>query len=103
LKTITICGSLRFTSELKTQAERLALEGNCVLTPIFPQKEKSEYSSEEIDVLNMGQLQKIDLSDVVFIVNKDGYIGESVAEEILYAKIKHKEIIYLENPVGEES
>jgi len=37
------------------------------------------------------------LSDEIFVVNKNGYIGEAVKEEIEYAKSKNKEIIYLEN------
>jgi len=45
----------------------------------------------------MGHLKKIDLSDKIFVVNKNGYIGESVKEEIEYAKSKNKEIEYLEN------
>lgn len=41
-------------------------------------------------------LRKIDLADEVFVVNKDGYIGESTAREIEYAKIQGKPVKYLE-------
>ena len=37
------------------------------------------------------------LSDAIFVINVDGYIGKSTREEIEYAKQKGKEIIYLEN------
>lgn len=40
---------------------------------------------------------KIDLSDAIFVVNVDGYIGESTRGEIEYAKQIGKEIIYLES------
>ena len=40
---------------------------------------------------------KIDLSDAIFVVNVDGYIGESTKGEIEYAKQRGKEIMYLEN------
>jgi len=41
-------------------------------------------------------LRKIDLSDEVFIVNVDGYIGESTFNEIEYAIKQGKPIKYLE-------
>jgi len=37
------------------------------------------------------------LSDEIFVINVDGYIGEHTAEEIEYAKSKGKKIGYLEN------
>ena len=40
--------------------------------------------------------QKIDMSDVIYVINVNGYIGESTKNEIEYAKSKNKEIFYLE-------
>ena len=40
--------------------------------------------------------KKIDISDAIFVVNKEGYIGASTKNEIQYAKSKGKEILYLE-------
>ena len=97
MKIVTICGSLKFTEEMKYHAEKLALEGNCVLTLIYPQKNKESYSDEEKSILGKGHMKKIDLSDAIFVMNKNGYIGDAVNREIEYAKRKNKEIIYLEN------
>lgn len=36
IKTITLCGSLKFQKEMMTVAETLSLEGTCILTPIYP-------------------------------------------------------------------
>lgn len=36
MKIITLCGSLKFQKEMMIVAEKLALEGNCVLTPVYP-------------------------------------------------------------------
>jgi hypothetical protein len=41
--------------------------------------------------------RKIDIADIVFIVNIGGYIGESTASEIAYAVAHGKEIRYLEH------
>ena len=40
--------------------------------------------------------QKIDMADLVFIINKNGYIGESLRSEIKYAIKTGKPIEYLE-------
>lgn len=36
MKIITICGSLKYQNEMMSVAEKLALKGNCVLTPVYP-------------------------------------------------------------------
>lgn len=36
MKIITICGSLKFQEDMMTVAEKLGLEGNCILTPVYP-------------------------------------------------------------------
>lgn len=40
--------------------------------------------------------KKIELSDAIFVINKDKYIGEGTNLEIEYAKKLGKEILYLE-------
>lgn len=40
--------------------------------------------------------KKIDLSDAIYVVNVNGYIGNNTKLEIDYAKSNNKEIIYLE-------
>ena len=42
-------------------------------------------------------LRKIDLADTIFVVNKNGYIGDSCRKEINYAKSLGKPIVYLES------
>ncbi|MDR0411727.1 MAG: hypothetical protein LBH75_07120 [Treponema sp.] len=78
MKVITICGSLRFEEIMKNYAEKLELEGNCVLSVIYPAKDNNNYTDEEIHHLENGHYKKIELSDAIFVVNKNGYIGEAV-------------------------
>ena len=40
--------------------------------------------------------RKIDMSDEIFVINVDGYIGESTKSEIEYANKMGKKISYLE-------
>lgn len=57
-------------------------------------------TSTYIYTLEICHYKKIALSDAIFVINKNGYIGASVKKEILYAKEHNKEILYLENPIG---
>ena len=41
--------------------------------------------------------RKIDMSDEIFVINVDGYIGESTRSEIEYAAAHGKSIRYLES------
>ena len=40
--------------------------------------------------------KKIDISDAIYVVNINGYIGETTKSEISFAKSNGKEIIYHE-------
>ena len=77
-------------------AEKLALEGNCVLTPVYPISENLEKTEEQLEKLKEAHFKRIKLSDSIYVINKDNYIGKSTKLEIEYAKKLGKEIIYLE-------
>lgn len=47
-------------------------------------------------LITAAHYKKIDLSDAIYIVNIGGYIGQSVTEEIAYAKSRGKEIVFHE-------
>ena len=101
MKIIAICGSLKFEEEIKYYAEKMTLEGNCVLSIIYSTREKEKYSQKEINCLQISHLKRIEIADAIFVVNKNGYIGNAVRKEIEYAKKCNKEIMYLENIVNQ--
>ena len=47
MKIITLCGSLKFKKEMMETAEKMALEGNCILTPVYPVLENYERTEEQ--------------------------------------------------------
>lgn len=99
MKVITMCGSLKFESDFRYWSEKLELEGNCVLSVIYPTMEdKDAYTPEQHDMLDVAHKKKIDMSDAIFVINKNGYIGSSTKSEIEYARAKGKEILFLEWP-----
>ncbi len=94
MKIITICGSLKFQTEMMIEAQKLALDGNCIFTPIYPVIENLEITKEQLLLLKEEHFKKIELSDAIYIINKNNDIGESTKLEIEYAKSLNKEIIY---------
>ena len=97
MKVITICGSMRFDSEMKEIAKVLEIENNyCVLQCIYNEGNKP-IDSEAVKKLARAHYKKIDLSDAIYVVNIGGYIGESVKEEIKYALSKNLEISIISN------
>ncbi|MCI6265755.1 MAG: hypothetical protein V8R82_08480 [Clostridia bacterium] len=96
MKVITLCGSLKFKKEMMETAEKMGLEGNCILTPVYPILEDFERTEEQLKKLKEAHFKRIELSDAIFVINKDNYIGKSTKLEIEYAEKLGKEIIYLE-------
>lgn len=95
MKIITVCGSLRFMKEIMEITEKMDLQGNCMLSPIYPTKSnKDDYTDEEAIMLNKMHKERIKLSDAILVVNVDNYIGSSTKSEIEFAKSLNKEIIY---------
>ncbi len=105
-KIVCLCGSTRFTNEMLMLTWEYAKMGVIALGwCVLPTNH--ETNGKEIDhhlaekegvahILNELHLRKIDLSNEVLVVNKNGYIGEDTKREIEYAKFTGKPIRYLE-------
>ena len=94
MKIVTLCGSLKFQKEMMTIAEKMALEGYCILTPVYPVSENIERTEKQLIKLKEAHIKRIELSDAILVVNANNYIGNSTNLEIDYAKKLGKEIIY---------
>ena len=95
---ITLCGSIKFKEEFIKVQEKLTLDGNIVLTPnFFNNIKKADIDEKTKQMLDEMHKQKIDLSDEIYVINLNGYIGESTKREIEYAKLKNKKVSYLES------
>lgn len=96
MKIITVCGSLRFYKEMMEITEKLELQGNCMLVPVYnpSRTNKDGFTDEEATMLTKMHKEKIKLSDAILVVNVNNYIGNSTKKEIEFAKSLNKEIIY---------
>ena len=97
-KIITLCGSTRFKEQYLEAQKRLTLECNIVISVgLFGHSGDDEVWTEGTKaMLDDMHKRKIDLADEIFVVNVDGYIGESTRSEIEYAKANGKVVKYLE-------
>lgn len=94
---ICLCGSTKFKEEFENKEKELALEGNLVLSvSCFGHYDNDKRIENNKEMLDKIHLQKIDMSEGIFVINKGGYIGESTKKEIDYARKKGKYIKYLE-------
>ena len=97
---ITLCGSAKFESLFHQLNERLTLGGHVVYgLSVYPSQkngDKDWYSHTQKRILDQIHLMKIDNSEAVVVINKDGYIGESTAKEVRYAIDIGKQVFYLE-------
>lgn len=102
MKVVTFCGSMKFAKEMQRMAGVLAVDkGWCVLQCVYD-LDFANLTSEDLNLLKNEQLKRIDLSDAIYVVNIDGYIGNSTKTEIDYAGKLGKEIIYHEFDLANE-
>lgn len=94
-KIVTICGSMKFKDKMMEIAKELEIKNKYIVIQCVYGNEK--FSEEEQKILADLHYKKIEISDAIYVINVDGYIGNSTSKEIAYAKQLGKEIIYLKN------
>ena len=97
IKVITICGSMRFSKEMMKMAEELELKDGYAVIQCVYNVDGQKYEGINASILDKIHRKKIDISDAIYVVNIDGYIGNSTRNEIEYAKNNGKEVIYHES------
>ena len=98
-KVITLCGSTKFKDEFLQVQKDLTLKGNIVISVgLFGHSGDNEVWTEGTkEMLDDMHKRKIDIADEIFVINVNGYIGESTKSEIDYALKTNKKVNYLES------
>ena len=99
MKIVTICGSIRYSKEMIKISKKLELDYNYAVIQCVYNGSTQKYNETDINNLTRIHRKKIDISDAIYVVNIDGYIGDGTRKEIEYALIKGKEILYHESIV----
>lgn len=101
MKSVVLCGSRRFKPEMREFGKKLRELGVVVYEPYLHsgQEEWAKLSEDYRKFIALGlthdHFYKIQMADVVFIFNKDGYVGNSTTLEIGYAVGQGKPIYAL--------
>ena len=100
-KIVTLCGSTKFKDEFMAVQKQLTLDGYIVISVgLFGHSGDNEVWTEGTkEMLDDMHKRKIDMADEIFVINVDGYIGNSTRSEIEYAKSKGLPIRYLQEHI----
>lgn len=96
---VTLCGSTKFKDDFMRAQKRLTLDGCIVISVGLFGHADNDYDTGVItdsvkEMLDDMHKRKIDMSDRIHVINRDGYIGKSTRSEIEYAKAHGKKITY---------
>lgn len=83
---ITLCGSTRFKDDFLEWNKAFTRGGSIVLMPGVFGHAGDEITPQEKENLDRLHKQKIAMSNMIFVIDKDGYVGESTRKEIQFAK-----------------
>lgn len=108
---VCLCGSSRFYDAFQRANYELTMAGEIVLTiGAYPhaavqqaQGEGVAEGSTEKVALDELHKRKIDLADYVYVLDVDGYIGESTRSEITYATEHGVPVRYLSQTNSDEA
>lgn len=102
MKSVVICGSGRFKKQMRDFAKKLKEKGVTVYEPYLHRGDSQwktlsdAYKKYVFLGLTHDHFYKIRKADIVYVYNKDGYIGNSTTLEIGYAVACDKPIYSLE-------
>ena len=105
-KIITIIGSTRYINEMSLIGWEFEKQGHIVLNPrllpptyIRNPNDDGRHAAESENVkeiIDKTYLHKVAMADEIFVVNINGYIGESTRNELNHAIKLNKKIVWLE-------
>jgi len=96
-----LIGSPRLQNDFLNAAKAFTMRGYIVLTPdVYTTTTSDGINLDDKQILDEITERKIQMSDVVFVVNPNDLRPESVREQIKYAESLGKEIRYYETPRG---
>lgn len=97
-KVITLSGSAKFENKIIEVVTELTKKGYCVLS--FDVFRAQDWPKNISEIMKFKQLlsdihfKKIDLCDELYVIDINGYVGESTSKEIQYAIEKGKPVRY---------
>jgi nucleoside 2-deoxyribosyltransferase len=101
MKSVCICGSFKFYDEMGDLRTVLQARGIiCEWPTLGPRRNPQAMTPDEAKEAITRHLERMDRADLIFVFNRDGYLGNSVVMEIGYAYARRKPI-YVLAPIQE--
>ena len=97
-KVITLCGSTRFKEDFERVNRELTLSGCIVLSVGCFGHSGDKFTEAQKVMLDDIHKRKIDMADSIYVINRNGYVGESTRSEIRYAYLHNKTVAFMETP-----
>jgi len=95
-KIITLCGSTKFKNKFEEINMKLTLLGKIILLPgCYVHTDNIIISDKQKENLDLLHKEKILMSDCIYVINEDNYIGSSTKSEIEFAQYHNKPVYYL--------
>ncbi|TWP37433.1 hypothetical protein [Leekyejoonella antrihumi] len=100
---VCLCGSSRFYDEFQQANYDLTMAGEIVLSIGFYPHARAQHrhgdgvSHDSVEEVALDELhkRKIDLADYIYVLDVNGYVGESTKSEIAYASRRGIPVDYL--------
>lgn len=93
---VCLCGSTRFKAEFEAANRVATMSGSIVVGPgVFCHADGISLTEKEKADLDSLHFRKIEMSDVVWVIAPENYVGESTAREIAHAGKLGKRIEFL--------
>ena len=93
---VTLIGSTKFENIFRELEEKLTLKGYLVFSPLVYNQtgDVPGCGSDNKKILDTATKLKINHSDIVVVVDVDGYIGKSTGEQLKHALLLNKPVLY---------
>jgi hypothetical protein len=97
---VAIVGSSRFKDLILEYGKKFNLQGDIAIhSDVFTGADGYDITPEQVKLCVANGHRRIVMCDQLFVVNPNGYIGESTREEIEYAESIGREVVYMVNPL----
>lgn len=98
---VCLIGSTRFESTFRELEKDLTLKGYLIFSPLVYNQsgEIPECGEKEKEIIDIATKLKINHSDIVLVVDVDGYIGKSTKEQVEHAMLLNKPVLYYSKDV----
>ncbi|HHX17025.1 MAG TPA: hypothetical protein GX725_03865 [Mollicutes bacterium] len=87
---------MKYSKEMMEISKKLELEDNYTVIQCIYNIDVNKDKEIDVAILDRIHRKKIDISDAIYVVNIDGYIGSATRNEIRYATLTGKDVIYHE-------